>query len=384
MPEQGFKTCAARLLAIGLLCTVLIAIGPRAHAADVSAIVSAAFQVHSWLTKQFRSDFDPTHSAVLRNQELLKDLELRFTEFENAIDDAINKLDRIPVQYREILTTMLDDMQGNRVLALVDEIVHDQVIIDQGKVPTIDPRVRLHDLQVETGALTRRGDLNAPTLIVAYGYELALMASLGAHVEEIKQRRTRSHERLLRVLDGNISNSLAHAYSVGMREIRSEFAEMNWGVGRTHYSDGMKHFASLCVAQKCSEPYVDMLNICERVHGTRLTDVGKTVDKSVTGLFQSLKEDDSKLLDLQQRVSILWSWEAILRSVAEAVPQELQEEQHRRALRDHAKPETLNHEVRTARADVAEMHKHLESLRSTYLREEHQFVSSPPAGRPCP
>lgn len=385
MREPTLKASVIRLLATGLVCMSFVALGPRAQAADTSAIVSAAFQVYSVLSKQLHSDFDPTHSDVLRNQELLKDLELRFMQFENAIEDAIDKLDRLPIQYRDILRTMLDEMQGNRVLALVDEIIHDQAIIDRGKIPTIDPKARLHDLQVETGVLSRRGDLNAPTLIVAYGYELALMASLGAHPEEIKRRRARHNERLLRILDGNTSNSLAHSYSVGMREAKSEFDEINWEEDLTYYLGRTTTLSARCVARKCLMPYMNRINICEFSHGERLTDVGRAVVDSMARLFQSLEKQDLKLLKLQQQVSILWSWEAILRSVVESVPQELQEEQHRRVLRDHANPETLNSEVRKARADIAKMRESLQSLDSTYLREEHQFgMSTPPAGQLCP
>ena len=279
MGQQTFKSCAASLLAIGLVCTSLIAISPRVHAAEASGIVSAAFQVYGWLTKHMRSDVDPTYGELLRNQELLKALELRFNEFEKAIHEAIRTLDELPDQYREILIAMHDGMQGNRVLALVDEIVQDQVTIGQRRVPTIDPKVRLHDLQVETGVLAKRSDLNAPTLIVAYRYELSLMDILGAHTEEIEQKRSRYNGRLLRVLNVDDSSSLAYDYNAGIRNV--------------------------------------------------------------------------------------------------------EEEQHRRALRDSTSPKTLNDEVRTARADIAEIAENLRAIRSTYIHEEHQW-SDPPAGVVCP
>ena len=385
MQRPTFKTCATKLLAIGLVCTGLFATTPRAQAADVSAIVSAALQIYGWLTKQFPSDVDPTRTEVLRNQELLQDLHLRFNMFENAIDEAIDTLDKLPDQYRDILRTMLDDMQGNRVLALVDEIVHDQAIIDQGKIPTIDPKERLHDLQVETGVLARRSDLNAPTLIVAYGYELSLMAALGAHAEEIEQKQSKYNERLLKILNVDSSSSLAHDYSVGIHTVEEEHTEVNWTADRNYYIEREKHLSGLCVDEDCSESYRDQLNICEWVSGRRLTDTGKSVSKSTDYLLQSLKDDEKQLLVMQQKLSILWSWEAILRSVAEVVPQELQEEKHRRFLGDSVSPEALDDKVRTARTEIADLSSSLQALRSTHLRQEHQFErTSPPTGQSCP
>ncbi len=383
MQKQTLKTCLASMLAIGLVCTSFVAVSPRAQAAETTAIVSAAFQVYGWLTRHMRSDDDPTHDEVLRNQELLKDLELRLNVFEKAIHEAIDSLDKLPDQYREALRTMLDDMQGNRVLALVDEIVQDQVILDQKKVPTIDPKVRLHDLQLEVGALARRSDLNAPILIAAYRYELLLMKALGAHNEEIEQKRTRHNTRLLQVLNADKSDSLAHDYSVGISGVAARFVEADWPTNRNTYLDRISDGTGLCAEKSCTEAYVEVLNICERVSGVRLTDTGSFVDKATASLLQSLQEDESRFRNLQQQISVLWSWEAILRAVADVVPQELQEEKHRRAVRDSGSPRVLDKEVRAWLADIAEITSNVREFRSTHLRQEHKW-SDPPTGVECP
>ena len=192
---------------------------PRLHAAEPLTTIALAASAAGVLMQLFDSGSDLTRAIVEQNRELLldnrkllSDLHDRFGHFGRALEGMLKKIDDLPAIMRKEIITALDDFQQDKVLALVQLVVEDRAILRAGGSLGTDPRDRLRVLQQESRTLFRRSDFNAPVLMTAMAYELALLAALKASPEEIATRENAYRQRLQLVVDRGREGSLISHY----------------------------------------------------------------------------------------------------------------------------------------------------------------------------
>lgn len=223
------RTCRRLKSAAVVACLVYGALlsYPRPSAALPATTFTVGTLIVSQIISLFDSGADPVGTAVLQNHELLLEnsatlsvLQDRFDNFGKTLEGVLHKLDDIPQIIREEISDALDEFQKNKILATVSLIAGDVSTIKNGGGLTLDPRGRLATLQQEIATLFQRSDINAPVFSIAMAYELALLASLNAHPQEMAQREEAYRERLQRTLDKERKGSLIYQYHVITHSMR--------------------------------------------------------------------------------------------------------------------------------------------------------------------
>ena len=364
-------------IGIVLLLVVATAAPLRVQADGGATIAVATIQLLGVVIGAFGSETDPNTTAALQNRELLMELGERFSAFGHALGVAIDKISGLPEVIRKDMEDAFDEFQRSRILGLIDLVMQDTAASARGSALTVDPIYRAHDLQREVRTLMNRSDLNAPIVLTALGYELALLAALGASDVELETARGSYVKRFLQALDSDRAGSLAHNYltlkSKTERDISALGMESKLGLYERRSGYLIDKCRGAGGGTQCLVGYHHAVGSCERNWGQRLSGEGYYVREELEDLERQIIKANGALGNIGRKATLLVAWREILTAVRGALPDGLATERHARALSEEASPGPISRRVGMQMRKLAKTRRTIDAAQRAHLTEVHRF-----------